>query len=120
LPSNRGSFVPQTGTDKSLPTLAAELWDLVRGYAKQEAVGPLKGIGRFLAFGAAGSVTLGTGIVLLVIAGLRALQTETGSAFDGNWSFVPYLAVLVACAVVVVLALSKTKSTKPKNEKKDA
>lgn len=100
--------MPQTGTDKSLPTLAAELWDLVRAYAKQETLQPLKGIGRFIAFGVAGSLALGIGIVLLVTAGLRALQTQTGSTFDGNWSFVPYVIVLVVCAVVVVLALSRT------------
>ena len=94
--------------DKSLPSEVTELWDLVRGYAKQETIEPLKGIGRYLAFGVAGSLSLGVGVVLLTIAGLRALQTETGDAFDGNWSFVPYLIVLVACVVVVVLAVSRT------------
>ena len=98
--------------DKSLPTLAAELWDLVRAYAKQETVEPMKGLGRFVAFGVAGSVLLGMGTVLLALAGLRALQTETDGALDNHLSFVPYLIVLVVCALVIVWALSRTSKKK--------
>ena len=94
--------------DTSLPTEVAELWDLVRAYAKQETIQPLKGIGRYVAFGVAGSLLLGIGVMLLALAGLRALQTETGDTFDGNWSFVPYLIVLFGCALVVGLAISQT------------
>lgn len=94
-------------SDKSLPSLAAELWDLVRAYARQETVEPLKGLGRFVAFGVAGSVMLGTGIVLLVLGGLRALQTETGDAFDGNLSWAPYLIALVVSGGVGALAASR-------------
>ena len=104
--------MPENGTDKSLPTLASELWDLVRGYAKQETVEPLKGLARFVAFGVAGSVALGIGVVLLVTAGLRALQTQTGDVFDGNWSWAPYLIVLVGCVLVIALALSRTAKKK--------
>ena len=104
--------MPETGTEKSLPTLASELWDLVRAYAKQETVQPLKGVGRFVAFGVAGSLCLGIGVVLLATAGLRALQTQTGDVFDGNWSWAPYLIVLVGCAIVIVLALSRTAKKK--------
>ena len=93
--------------DKSLPTLAAELWDLVRAYAKQETIEPLKGIGRWVAFGSLGSLCLGIGTVLLATAGLRALQTETGDAFDGNLTFVPYLGVIGASALVLLLVLSR-------------
>lgn len=94
-------------SDKSIPTLASELLDLVRAYAKQETIVPLKGIGRWLAFGLAGSLLLGTGLVLLAVGALRALQTETGETFDGNWSWAPYLIVLAACAVVLALVASR-------------
>jgi hypothetical protein len=94
------------GDDKSLPKLATELWDLVRAYAKQETIEPLKGIGRYVAFGVAGSLLLGIGVVLLVLAVLRALQGETGEVFDGNWTFAPYLLTLVICVAVVGAALS--------------
>lgn len=98
--------------DKSLPTLAAELWDLVRAYAKQETVEPMKGLGRFVAFGVAGSVLLGMGTLLLALAGLRALQTETDGALDNHLSFVPYLIVLVVCTIVIAWAMSRTSKKK--------
>lgn len=92
--------------DRSLTSLAGELWDLVRAYAKQETVEPIKGLGRYVAFGLAGSLLLGTGAVLLTVAVLRVLQGETGDLFEGNWSFAPYLATLLLCAAVIAAALS--------------
>ncbi len=92
-------------SDKSIPTLASELLDLVRAYAKQETIEPLKGIGRWLAFGVAGSVLLGTGLLLLAVGALRALQTETGEAFDGDLTWVPYLIVVAGSGLVTVVAL---------------
>ena len=95
--------MPEKQSEKSLPTLASELFDLVRAYAKQETVEPLKGLGRFVAFGVAGSFALGIGLVLLALGGLRALQTETGTTFHGNWSWVPYVIVLVVTGLVIAL-----------------
>jgi hypothetical protein len=86
--------------DKSMPTLAGELYDLVRAYAKQETLEPIKGLGRYAAFGVAGSLLIGIGVVLLAVAALRALQTETSDVFDGRWSFAPYLLTLVLCGLV--------------------
>jgi len=86
--------------DKSMPTLAGELYDLVRAYAKQETLEPIKGLGRRAAFGVVGSVLIGTGVILLAVAILRALQTETSDTFDGSWSWAPYLLTLVFCALV--------------------
>jgi lysylphosphatidylglycerol synthetase-like protein (DUF2156 family) len=91
---------------KSLPTLVAELWELVVAYLKQETVEPVKGLGRFLAFGVAGSLLLGIGLTLLAIAGLRALQTETTTHFTRNLSWVPYAITLVACFVVAGIAIA--------------
>lgn len=94
--------------EKSLPTVAAELWDLVRAYAKQETIAPVKGLARWVGLGLAGSFCLGIGGVLVVLASLRALQTNSGDVFDGNWSFAPYLIVLVGCAALAFLAVSRT------------
>lgn len=101
--------------DKSIPDLATDLWDLVRAYAKQETIEPAKGLGRFVAFGAAGSILLGLGTVLLVLAVLRALQDQTGTTFDGNWSWAPYLLTLVICVGVIGAALSavRKKGSRP-------
>lgn len=93
-----------TSTDRSLPALAAELYDLVRAYAKQETVEPMKSLGRVALWGIAGSLLLGIGLVELAVAGLRALQTETDGTFDGNWSWAPYLIVLLGTTIVLLLA----------------
>jgi hypothetical protein len=59
---------------------------------------------RFLAFGAAGAVALSIGSTLLLLALLRALETETGTTFTGDWSWAPYL--LTGVAAIIVLGLS--------------
>lgn len=81
-----------------LKTTGTETLQLVIDYVKQETLDPLKGLGRFMVFGVAGSVSLSIGLVILSVAFLRVLQGETGSTFTGNWSWAPYL----ICAVVVV------------------
>src|SRR5207302_11445832 len=77
--SHPRNCVPENDSEKSLPTLASKLLDLVRAYAKQETVEPLRGVGRFVAFGLAGSFLVGIGLVLLALGALRALQNETGT-----------------------------------------
>ena len=85
--------------------------DLVKEYAKQETVGRLKGIGRWVGFGIVGATALAIGIVLLVVGLLRLMQDLWGDTFDGFWSIVPYLIALVVCILVVALALSRVKAT---------
>ncbi len=95
---------------KSLPVLVSELWQLVVTYVKQETVDPIRGLGRFVAVGMAAMMALGIGLSLLALAGLRALQTETGSTFHGNLTWVPYAAcaggsfLVVAAAATAVVA----------------
>ena len=89
---------------KSLPTLAVELKELVVTYAREQTIEPIKGLGRFVAWGLAGSTVLALGLVLLVLALLRVLQTELDTVFDGNWSFAPYVITLVVCVVVAGMA----------------
>ena len=81
-----------------------ELWTLTVDYAKQEIKDPLKGLGSWVAWGVASFFLMGTGMVLLALGMLRALQTETGSTFTGSLSFLPYLLVLVAAVVVLAIA----------------
>jgi len=83
---------------------------LVVDYVKQETLDPLKGLGRFIAFGVVGSVSFAIGLVVLAVAFLRFLQGETDGAFDGNLSWIPYLIVtvmVVAVAVVAVLMIQR-------------
>ncbi len=92
------------GGDKGMPALVHELWELVLAYLKQETLVPIKGLGRFLAYGLGGALALSIGLVLLALAALRALQTEAGTTFDGNWSWAPYGITLIGCAVAAGLA----------------
>jgi hypothetical protein len=62
-------------------------------YVKQETLGPLKGLGRLLAWGVGGAFLIGVGVLLALIGVLRVLQDETGSALNGDWSWVPYVGV---------------------------
>ena len=83
-------------------------------YAKQETIDPLKGLGRFLGFGISGAIVLGVGVVLLLLSGLRAMQTQTESTFSGNLSWAPYLiAVAVGLGLIVLALLRVTKRKGP-------
>ena len=97
---------------KSIAEIATELWELATSYAKQETVDPLKGLGRFLAFGIGGAIFLGIGVLLLLLAGLRALQTETSTTFTGNLSWLPYLIVTAGGLVLIALALRRVTTRK--------
>jgi len=90
----------QVKKDKSLPGEAQEIFQLVVGYAKQETLDPVKNLGRWVGFGLGGALLGSLGAVLLLLGGLRLLQTETGEAFDGNLTFIPYLLVLVVSGAI--------------------
>jgi hypothetical protein len=87
---------PAPASGAPLPQLVLELRDLVVTYVKQETVVPLRQLGRYAGFGIGGALLLGLGVVLLGVGALRALQTETGDTFTGDWSWVPYLIMVVA------------------------
>ena len=106
MPAGEGRAAKKGGLTSS----GTEFTQLVISYAKQETLGPLKALGRFVAFGLIGSVALAAGAVLLLLAGLRAIQSETGSTFTGNLSWLPY--VIVAAAAVVVMGLAAWRITK--------
>ncbi len=90
---------------KPVPEVLSELWELTLAYGKQETVEPLKGAVRFLGYGVLGAVLLGIGCMLLLLGGLRALQTQTSTTFAGNWSWAPYLIAVVAGSLLIGLAL---------------
>ena len=87
--------------ERSVVGRGQDVWELLVAYAKQETVEPLRGLQRWVAAGAGGSLLIATGVSLLLLACLRALQTETGTTFTGNWSWAPYLITLVGAALVI-------------------
>ena len=89
---------------KQATSEVSELIDLLKRYVLQETVGPLKTIGRTLAFGAGGAILLGIGGVFLLVGVLRVLQSETGTMFTGDWSWAPYFLTIVAGMIVLAVA----------------
>ncbi len=100
---------PSTGPADPGEALA-ELRNVVAAYFRQEALDPLKRLGVWLGFGLAGGVFLCTGLVLLALAGLRALQTETGGHLAGSLSWSPYAIVLAGVLVVFLVARSAARA----------
>ncbi|CAN5756869.1 hypothetical protein BH20ACT4_BH20ACT4_08850 [soil metagenome] len=81
----------------------------VKGYVRQETVGPLKGAGRWLAVGAMAASALGVGLVMMLIGLLRLLQTEWERSASGSLSWLAYVIVLVVCLALLAFTLSKIK-----------
>lgn len=92
-----------------------ELRELVIAYAKQETLDPIKGLGKYVGYGIGGALLLGLGAVFLEIGLLRLLQDQTGAHLRGNWSWVPYLTVIVAslamAAIVYLIGTRRRKSS---------
>jgi uncharacterized membrane protein YidH (DUF202 family) len=88
-----------------------EIVEFVKTYAKQETLGPLKGAGRWVAVGAAAAIALGLGLALLLLGLLRFLQTEWGWVQTQGKSWIPYVIVLLVCAVLLALTLTRINKT---------
>jgi hypothetical protein len=104
---------------KSIPEVGQELWELLKAYAQQETIDPLRGLGRYLGYGLGGALLLSLGVVFLALGLLRTLQTKTGDLFDGWLSAGPYLIVLVAVAIVAGVAASRIAKGNPKPATKE-
>ncbi len=82
-----------------------DLWLLIRDYAKQETIDPLKMLGSFLGFGLAGAIALSLGLGFGALAIIRALQTQTGDHLTGSLTFVPYLVALLFTGAATAIAV---------------
>ena len=88
-----------------------ETYELVRDYAKQETVGPLKGAWRWLGFGLVAGFFMACGIVILLVGVLRLSQDLLLHVWfpdqaDGL-SFVPYLVTLAVGIAVAAVVWSR-------------
>ena len=83
-----------------IPQLISELIELSKAYLAQEAIAPLRKVGRFAGFSLLAGVLFAVGWLLLAIAGLRlVLEWLPDSAL---WSVVGYG---IGAVVAVLLAL---------------
>lgn len=104
------------------PGQVADVITLVKEYAQQETIGPLRGAARWLGYGVGGAVCLGFGGALIVLGVLRLLQNEFADTFDGQWmSLLPYLVALVLSLAIIGLAISRIMkpSLHPKTDRPD-
>ncbi len=85
----------------------AEVLELVKAYVRQELLDPLVKVPRWLALGIAGSLAIVVGAVAVLLALLRALQTETGTTFAGNLSWIPYLITGTVLALSLYLLIKR-------------
>jgi len=84
-----------------------EVASVALGYVKQETFGPLKKVGKLLAFGTAGSVFMAVGTILIGVGLLRLLQMETGSSFTGHLSWLPYGITVVFYLIVAAVVAAR-------------
>lgn len=104
MPEPGGARKSGSGGLGGIGDAGSDVVKLIVAYVKQETVGPLRGVARFVAFGLAGSIALSGGTVLLLLALLRLLQDETGTTFGGDRSWLPYVVVVVAGLLVLALS----------------
>jgi H+/Cl- antiporter ClcA len=81
-----------------------EIRTLFLRYLKEETLKPLQQLGRFVLFGAIGSVFVGFGLAMMLLGALRFLQDEF-RVLDGSLSWLPYLIVVVLAAIVMALTI---------------
>jgi uncharacterized sodium:solute symporter family permease YidK len=95
-----------------------EVVDFVKAYAKQETLDPLKGAGRWLAYGAAAALTMGLGLMLILLGTLRLVQTEADRLARGSLSWAAYAVTLVVTIVLLAFTLLRVKKSTLNNEPK--
>lgn len=88
---------------QTLAEEAEEIKDVALRYVREETVDPVKALGRYTAFGCAGSFLVGLGGLLVAVGLLRLLQ----DLFHGTTSWIPYLLVTLGGIAVVGLTLLK-------------
>jgi hypothetical protein len=91
---------------QTLAEEAEEIKDVALRYVREETVDPVKALGRYTAFGCAGSFLVGLGGLLVAVGLLRLLQ----DLFHGTTSWIPYLLVTLGGIAVVGLTLLKISS----------
>jgi hypothetical protein len=96
-----------------------DIRDLAVRYIKEETIQPLKDTGRFAMFGALGSIFVGFGVTLLLLASLRFFQ-EQFPVFRGTLSWIPYFIVAILAIAVTGLTVWRIMSGAAKRRLKES
>jgi len=95
---------PQDSSAKSF----SEIFESLVSYTKRETLKPIRGAGRWMAFGLMGAVCLGVAVVFGALGVLRVLQT-TSLGDSNSWSWLSYLVAMAVLLVVYFLAVRRIK-----------
>ena len=88
---------------QDLPKLFKEFYELAKSYLLQETVEPAKKLGHFAGFSLGAALLWGIAIVLLAVAGLRALYDALpASPYWEAASYIIFAVMLVAVIAVLV------------------
>ena len=88
---------------QTLAEEAEEIKDVAVRYVREETVDPVKALGRYTAYGCAGSLLVGIGGLLVAVGLLRLLQ----ELFHGTTSWIPYVLVTLGGIAIIGLTLIK-------------
>jgi hypothetical protein len=95
-----------------------EIKALALRYIKEETIQPIKEMGRFVLWGALGSLLVGFGYLFLLFGALRFLQNQF-KVLDGTLSWIPYLIVVALAAAVIGLTVWRIVSGTAKRRLKE-
>jgi hypothetical protein len=101
---NNKSLSDRSARDSSLSFV--ELVKMVRDYVKQETLDPLRGVGRWLAWGIVGAIALLFGAVVGLIGLLRLLQAEVFNQANG-FTWAPYMIIVGVALIMISLSLTR-------------
>jgi len=96
-----------------------EIKTLALRYIKEETIQPIKEMGRFVLWGAVGSLLVGFGYFFLLFGALRFLQDQF-KVLDGTLSWIPYLIVVVLAAMIIGLTVWRIVRGTAKRRLKDS
>jgi hypothetical protein len=97
----------------------AETVQMVKAYAIQETLDPVRIAGRWVAFGLLGAVLIGLATGMLSLGLMRMVQTEWPGTFGGRWmKLLPYLFGLLLCGLVAGLAARRINKDPLNKEKR--
>jgi hypothetical protein len=86
----------------------AETVQMVKAYAIQETLDPLKTAGRWIGLGLVGALLIGFATGFLALGVIRMMQTEWPGTFGGRWTrLLPYVGGLALCLIVAALAVRR-------------
>ena len=95
-----------------------DIKDLAVRYIKEETVKPIKDLGRYMLYGAIGSIFVGTGTTMILFGLLRFLQKQF-TVLNGSLSWIPYLIVAAVSAGVLAFTSWRIMSGVAKRRLKD-